>query len=104
MPMMMYNTLQSVQLLANGCGVFTDKCIRGVTADEERCAGFIEQSLAMCTALVPEIGYDKAASVAKEAWKTGKTIREVVREQGILAPGREAVVLNPMSMTEPRKE
>ena len=80
MPMMMYNTLQSVQLLANGCGVFTDKCIRGVTADEERCAGFIEQSLAMCTALVPEIGYDKAASVAKKAWKTGKTIREVVRD------------------------
>ncbi|MCK5878152.1 MAG: aspartate ammonia-lyase, partial [Holophagae bacterium] len=103
MPMMMYNTLQSVQLLANACDVFTEKCIRGVTADEERCAGFIEQSLAMCTALVPEIGYDKAAKIAEEAWKSGKTVREIVREQGILTPELEGKVLDPLSMTKPNE-
>ncbi len=101
MPMMMYNALQSVQLLANGCAVFTEKCVRGLSADEERCAGFIEQSLAMSTALVSEIGYDSAAKVAREAWQSGKTVREIVAEQKIVTEKRAEALLDPLIMTKP---
>ncbi len=101
MPMMMYNALQSVQLLAAGCAVFNKKCVRGLSANREQCAAFIEQSLAMCTGLVPEIGYDRAVKVAGEAWETGKTIREIVREHKILTPKQESELLDPLSMTKP---
>jgi fumarate hydratase, class II len=103
MPMMLHNTLQSVQLLANGCAVFTEKCVRNITADEERCRSFVEQSLAMCTALVPEIGYDSAAKIAQEAWKSGKTVRQVVEEQAIIPEKQVGKLLDPLSMTKPEK-
>ena len=103
MPMILYNTLQSLQLLANGCAVFTEKCVRNIAADEERCRSFVEQSLAMCTALVPEIGYDRAAKIAQEAWKSGKTVRQVVEEQAIIPEKQVGKLLDPLSMTEPEK-
>ncbi len=103
MPMILYNTLQSLQLLANGCAVFTEKCVRNIAADEERCRSFVEQSLAMCTALVPEIGYDRAAKIAQEAWKSGKTVRQVVEEQAIIPEKQVGKLLDPFSMTEPEK-
>jgi fumarate hydratase class II len=60
----------------------------------------IEQSLAMCTALAPEIGYDAAAKIAKESYRTGKTVREVALEQKVVAPERLKVLLDPRQMTE----
>lgn len=101
MPMMMYNALQSIQLLASGCAVFNEKCVEGLSANRERCAGFIEQSLAMCTGLVPEIGYDRAVKIAREAWQSGKTIREIVVEQKIVTEKRVEALLDPLSMTKP---
>ncbi|PJB77369.1 MAG: hypothetical protein CO090_08870 [Acidobacteria bacterium CG_4_9_14_3_um_filter_49_7] len=103
MPMMLHNTLQSVQLLANVCAVFTENCVRNITADEERCRSFVEQSLAMCTALVPEIGYDSAAKIAQDAWKSGKTVRQVVLEQAIIPEKQVGKLLDPLSMTKPEK-
>ena len=60
------------------------KCVAGITANRDRCAANIEQSLALVTGLVPHIGYDRAAAIAHEAYRSGRTIREVVREEGLL--------------------
>ena len=100
LPVMAYNLLQSIQLLGAATQNFTAKCIAGVTANEARCEAMIEQSLAMCTALAPEIGYDAAAKIAKESYRTGKTVREVALEQKVVAPERLKVLLDPRQMTE----
>jgi fumarate hydratase class II len=84
LPVTAYNLLQSVRLMAAAAGVLHRKCIAGLTANRERCAANIEQSLALVTGLVPHLGYDRAASIAKEAYRTGRTIREVVRELNLL--------------------
>ena len=101
MPMMADNLLQSVRLLSRVCTVFVDKCISGIEADEERCGEIIEQSLAMCTSLAPIIGYDNAAAIAKEAYATGSTVREVARKKGVLSDEELDRVLDPLSMTKP---
>ena len=67
-----------------GAAVFADKCIAGITANRKACSGYIEKSLALVTALVPEIGYDGAAAIAKKAYETGRTIREIAVEEDIL--------------------
>ncbi|HEY5593645.1 MAG TPA: lyase family protein, partial [Nitrospiria bacterium] len=104
MPVMAYNLLQSIELLARSAENFTTRCIHGILADEARNQAMIEQSLAMCTALAPEIGYDAAARIAKEAYKTGKTVREVARARKVLPEQRLSELLDPWSMTEPRAE
>ena len=101
LPVMAYNLLLSIELLARASENFTLRCILGITADEERCRNSIEQSLAMCTALVPEIGYDAAAKLAKEAYRTGKTIRKVARSQHVLPEDRLNALLDPWRMTGP---
>jgi fumarate hydratase class II len=84
LPVIAYNLLQSISLLAAATAVFAQKCIAGLTANREVCAGYIEKSLALVTALVPEIGYERAAEIAKKAYKSGKTIREIAVEEDIL--------------------
>lgn len=101
MPMMTYNILQSIRLLSNVSRVFVEKCINGIKADKDRCENMIEKSLAMCTSLAPIIGYDKASAIAKEAYVTGKTVREVTMEKGFLSEKQLNEVLDPWSMTEP---
>ena len=85
LPVMAYNLLQSIDLLASAADVFAKKCIDGISANREACAGYIEKSLALATGLVPEIGYDRAAAVSKKAHESGKTIREVLLEEKILS-------------------
>lgn len=85
MPVIAYNLLNSINILTNGVKAFTDKAIKGIKANEQRCKELVEQSLALATALNPMIGYDKAAEIAKKAYSTGKTIREVVEEAGLLS-------------------
>jgi len=101
MPVMAHNILQSIRLLAASTANFTERCIRGIQANKERCNDLIEKSLAMCTALAPEIGYDAAASIAKEAYETGKTVRQIAVEKQILPPKRLKEILNPLRMTKP---
>jgi len=102
LPVIAYNLLQSIGLLANGCGVLADKCVEGVQADRERCAEMVERSLAMVTALVPRIGYDEAAAIAKEAYESGRTVRELVAEKKLLPEDELADILDPRRMTEGR--
>src|SRR5216117_1165795 len=101
LPVMAHNLLPSIELLARASGNFALRCIEGITADEEPCRNSIEQSLAMCTALAPEIGYEAAAKIAKEAHRTGKTIRQVALEKKVLPTDRLAHLLDPWRMTEP---
>ncbi len=101
MPMMAYNLLESIRLLTNATRTFADKCVAGIEANKVRCAELIEGSLAMCTSLAPIIGYDKAAAIAKQAFATGKTVREVAMAHNVLDEAELDRVLDPMSMTEP---
>src|SRR5213592_3289643 len=101
MPVMAHNLLESIHLLAASAGNFADRCISGIQANEERCNEMIEKSLAMCTALAPEIGYDRAAAIAKESYATGKTVREIAAQKKILSPKRLNEILDPMRMTMP---
>jgi fumarate hydratase class II len=101
LPVMAYNLLQSIELLATVSENFAVRCIEGITADEARCRHSIEESLAMCTALAPEIGYEAAAKIAKEAYRTGKTVREVALAQKVLPESRLNSLLDPWRMTEP---
>jgi fumarate hydratase class II len=100
MPMMAYNLLQSIELLNNAVEQFDKRCLHGLTADRERCEGLIEQSLAMCTALAPVIGYDNAADIAKKAHETGKTVREIAMQEQTLSPEELERLLDPRPMTE----
>jgi fumarate hydratase class II len=97
MPAMAYNLLDSIELLANGSRNFAEKLVDGLEADRERAEGFVEQSLAMGTVLAPEIGYEKAAALVKEAYATGRTIREVAREKSGLGEERLKELLEPRS-------
>jgi fumarate hydratase class II len=101
MPLMTHNLLQSIALLTAAMTVFTEKLVRGLQADRKRCEEMIEKSLAMCTSLSPHIGYDNAARIAKEAYASGKTVREVAREQKILPEEELERLLDPWSMTQP---
>jgi fumarate hydratase class II len=101
MPVMAHNLLQSVELLANASRNFKLRCVDGIEANEELCRSMIEKSLAMCTALATVIGYDAAAGIAKEAYRTGKTVREVATEQKVLPEKKLGELLDPWSMTEP---
>jgi len=101
MPVLGYNLFQSISLLARTVENFSSRCIEGLEADEVRCNIMIEQSLAMCTALAPEIGYDSAAKIAKEAYETGKTVREIAKAKRLLPEARLKELLDPWRMTEP---
>ena len=94
-PMIAHNLLQSIRLLGAGIDVFTEKCIRGITANREVCAANIEKSLAMVTGLVPHIGYEKAAAIAKIAFETGRTVREVAVAEKILPADTLERILEP---------
>jgi fumarate hydratase class II len=95
MPVMAYDLLESIALLTASSRNFAEKLIDGLEADRARAEGFVEQSLAMATALAPEIGYDKAAALAKQAYASRRTIREIAREQSGLPPERLERLLDP---------
>lgn len=101
MPVMGHTTLESIAILAGATQAFVDFCAIEMEANEEACPASVEKSLSMVTSLNPLIGYEKAAALAKEAFKTGKTIRELCLEQEILAPDVLEKALDPWSMTEP---
>jgi fumarate hydratase class II len=104
MPVMAYNVLQSVELLARAARVFADRCANGIDANRQRCEAMVEQSLAMCTSLAPLIGYDKAADVAKESFRTGKTVRQVAIERKLLDEAQLSRALDPHRMTQPQAD
>jgi fumarate hydratase class II len=103
MPVMGHATLESIRLLASSCRAFVEFCVAEMEANQQACEESVEQSLSMVTSLNPLVGYETAAALAKEAFKTGKTIRELCREKGILPEDKLNAALDPWSMTEPQK-
>ena len=101
MPVMAHNILESIRLLAASATNLSERCILGIQANKERCNELVEKSLAMCTALAPEIGYDAAASIAEEAYKTGQTVRQIATAKKILPAKRLREILDPLRMTKP---
>jgi fumarate hydratase class II len=93
------NLLESISILARVCQVFARRCLAGLEVDREQVAALAERSLSLVTALVPEIGYDAAAELAKQAWESGRTLRELCLERGVLPAERLDALLDPRSQT-----
>jgi aspartate ammonia-lyase len=100
-PVLTYNLLQSLDILRNVATVFTEKCVMGITANVQRCRQMVEQSVGIITAINPHVGYETATLIAKEAITTGRPIREIVLERGILTEEELDIILNPQEMTKP---
>jgi fumarate hydratase class II len=101
MPVLAHALLESATVLAGAVRALTERCVRGLEADEVRCASLVDRSLALVTALAPEIGHDRAAELARKAWEQGLTIGEIARAAGILPEARLAELLDPHRMTLP---
>jgi len=93
MPVIAYDLLDSIELLSAGVRNFTLRCVNGIEANRDKTGALVEQSLAMATALTPEIGYDRAAAIAKEAYETGRKVREVAIEKSGLSAEKIAELL-----------
>jgi fumarate hydratase class II len=103
MPVMGHAALESIALLASSCRAFVEFCALKMEANAEACEASVEQSLSMVTSLNPLIGYDRAAAIVKKAFASGKTIRELCREEGVLSEEALRQALDPMKMTEPQE-
>lgn len=101
MPMMAANVLESIKILSGSCQTFTSKLLKDLEPDRDRCKALIEGSLAMCTSLVPVIGYDASSKLAYQAYAEGKTVRELALELGVVDAEKLNELLDPMSMTSP---
>ncbi|MEZ6137891.1 MAG: class II fumarate hydratase [Pirellulaceae bacterium] len=101
MPVMGQTTLESIHLMTGGVNAFIEFCLKGLEPNPETCEAAVEQSLSMSTSLNPHIGYEKASQLTKEAFASGKTIRELCQEQKLLPEDKLREVLDPFSMTYP---
>ena len=100
-PVLVFNLLQSITVMNNGFDVFTKHCVSGITANEDQMREYVESSIGIITAVTPHIGYEAAADIAREAILSGKSIRDLCREQGVLTDEELDQILNPFEMTEP---
>jgi fumarate hydratase class II len=103
MPLIAFDLLEAIRLLANAVDNFSKRCVEGLKADRERCEEMIEQSLALATILTSKIGYDEAARIAKKAYDQRKTIRQIVEEEGIFSKEESDRLFDPRSMIAPMK-
>ena len=99
LPAIAHNLLQSIKLLGSAAKIFAEKCVHGITANKSGCKAFVEKSIALCTTLSPVIGYERAAAIAKEAYTTGKMVREVALEKKVVSEAELNDLLDPMKMT-----
>jgi fumarate hydratase class II len=100
-PVMAYNFLQSVRLLADAAGSFTDRCVVGIKANEEHIKALMERSLMLVTALAPTIGYDKAAEIAKSAHRNATTLKEEAVRLGYVTAQEFDRIVRPENMLGP---
>lgn len=101
MPVMSFNINFSIEILTNAVREFTNRCVKGITANEEQCRHYAEISPSLATALNPAIGYARAAEVVKKSLKEKKTVTQVVREEKLLTEDQIRKMLDPKSLTEP---
>jgi fumarate hydratase class II len=101
LPLIAWETLTSMSLMAKTCAALAERCIDGITPDRDRARDWIEKSLALVTPLALKIGYDKAAHLAHKALKENRTIREIVVAEGILSAEEADRILDPKTMLGP---
>ena len=101
MPVMAHALLESIEILANGCDAFREKCLVGITANRERCRELLEKNPSIATALNASIGYDAASKVAKKAAAEGRSVRDVLQELDLIPADEIDATLDVRSMTEP---
>ncbi len=102
MPLMAHNLLQSIEILSQACALFAGRCVAGISADADRCRELLERSLMPVTALAPRLGYAAAADIAREAQRTGRTLREVVLLRRLIPPKELDSLLDLSGMTQPK--
>ncbi len=102
-PVIIYNVLQSIRLIADGCNSFTDNCVVGIEANTARIEQLLNESLMLVTALNPHIGYDNAAKIAKKAHADGSTLKQAGEELGLLTAQQFEEWINPIDMIKPRE-
>ena len=100
-PIIFYCLFQSIDTIAYAVNTFVDNCVIGITANETRCRYFVENSVGIITAICPYVGYQKAAEIAKEAIKTGESVRKLIIENGLLTKEQMDEIMDPVQMTEP---
>ena len=100
-PIIFYCLFQSIDTIAYAVNTFVDNCVIGITANETRCRYFVENSVGIITAICPYVGYQKAAEIAKEAIKTGESVRKLIIETGLLTKKQMDEIMDPVQMTEP---
>jgi aspartate ammonia-lyase len=101
-PIIGYDTLHGLLILKNACVTLESRCISGITANEEVCRAYVENSIGVVTALVPKLGYERGVAIAQEALDTGRSVFELVREKGWLDDAELEGLLAPETMTDPR--
>jgi fumarate hydratase, class II len=101
-PLIIHNILQSIEIMSDSAKTFALYCVKGIKADKKRIKHLLDNSLMLVTALAPKIGYDRAAYIAKTAYKNGTTLREEVVKSGIINEGQYDQIMNPMKMTKPK--
>lgn len=100
-PVIAYNLLQSIKIMTNVFKVFNKYCLQGITANKERMENYVNHSVGVITAINPHVGYETAASIAKEAIQSGRPVREIVLERGVLTKEELDIILHPREMTHP---
>ena len=103
-PVIAFRLFDTISILKNATDTLTEKCIKGITANRDVCMGYVENSIGLCTVLVPIIGYEASSSIAKEALKTNNSVYNLVLEKGLLSKEQLDVVLKPENMTGPGKK
>jgi len=102
MPVIAANLFESIELLTNGSIMLAEKCVKGIQANRDRCRELLDKSLMLVTNLSPVIGYDKAAKLAKKAYKENKTIREVLKADRLIPEDQVDKLLDPKTMLSPK--
>ena len=101
-PVIAHNLFNSLLLLRRACRTLADKCVKGITANKDRCRQYVEESIGLVTALNPYLGYEKSTEIANEALNTGKSVCQVVLEKGCLSQAELDDILSPENMVKPR--
>jgi aspartate ammonia-lyase len=97
-PVLYHKLFESIVALTGAVQTFVDRCVLGITANRERCAELVEESVGVITAICPQVGYKKSAKVAKKAIATGKSVREVLKEEKLLPEDEIDSILDPKTM------
>ncbi|GKY96512.1 hypothetical protein MPSEU_000610800 [Mayamaea pseudoterrestris] len=100
-PLIVYNLLSNLRMLTNACNMLADRCVRGITANVERCNTLVRDSIGIVTAFSPFIGYEKSTAIAKEALLTGRNVLDLIKEEGLLSDEKIEAIMKPENLTGP---